>query len=256
MIAQLYALYKREVLKLFRSRFMWAMILAQPVMWIIFFGNSLAGLPKGFLAQYFGVDNYLAYMLPGMITISMMTAGTFASISIVIDRRLGYLKRVLTTPTPRSAVFLAKALGGMTRGLLMVPVILVLGALLGVHYKVDWGALVAWLAGLLALGLGFSSLFAVFTSNTSDMHAPGVIANFVTMPLMFTSTAIFPREFFPTWLKALSEVNPLTYATELGREALIYGSAPSATALVALALFATATTVIGVLVVEARLSPD
>mgnify|MGYP001770658489 FL=1 len=227
MIAQLYALYKREVLKLFRSRFMWAMILAQPVMWIIFFGNSLAGLPRGFLAQYFGVDNYLAYMLPGMITVSMMMAGTFASISIVVDRRLGYLKRVLTTPTPRSAVFLAKTLGGMTRGVLMVPIILTLGAALGVHYRVDWASLAVWLGGLVALGVGFSALFAVFTANTSDVHAPGVVANFITMPLMFTSTAVFPREFFPDWLKALSAVNPLTYATELGREALIYGSPPN-----------------------------
>jgi len=52
MIAQLYALYKREVLKLFRSRYMWLMIIAQPVMWIIFFGNSLAGLPSAFLTQF------------------------------------------------------------------------------------------------------------------------------------------------------------------------------------------------------------
>ena len=50
MIAQLYALYKREVLKMLRSRYMWLMIMAQPVMWIIFFGNSLAGLPSAFLA--------------------------------------------------------------------------------------------------------------------------------------------------------------------------------------------------------------
>lgn len=256
MIPELYSLYKRELLKLIRSRFMWAMIIAQPLMWMIFFGNSLAGLPRGFLAQYFGVENYLAFMLPGMISISMMSTGMFASMSIVMDRRLGYLKRVLTTPTPRSAVFLAKALGGMTRGIAMVPIILALGAALGVQYKVNFAALAAWLVGLVALGVGFSALFAVFTANTSDVHAPGVVANFITMPLMFTSTAIFPSQFFPSWLKAISDVNPLTYATELGREALIYGAPPDAGALAALLIFAAVTGIAGVVVVEMRLSPD
>ncbi|MGB9706051.1 MAG: ABC transporter permease [Pyrobaculum sp.] len=256
MIAQTYALYKREVLKLFRSRYMWLMLVAQPLMWIVFFGNSLAGLPRGFLAQYFGVENYLAYILPGMISISMMTTGMFASMSLVFDKRVGYLKRVLTTPTPKSAVLLAKAAGAMTRGLLMVPIILAAGAALGVGYKINPASLAAWLLALVLAGVGFASLFTLLTVNTADVHAPGVISNFITMPLMFTSTALFPREFFPQWLKAISEVNPLTYVTELGRDALVYGAPPDPLALLYTAIFAAATLSMGVAAVEAKLTAD
>ncbi|MEZ0319644.1 MAG: ABC transporter permease [Pyrobaculum sp.] len=256
MISQVYVLYKREVLKLLRSRYMWVMLVAQPVMWLVFFGNSLAGMPRGFLAQYFGVENYLSYMLPGMVSILMMTTGMFSSMSLVVDKRFGYLKRVLVTPTPKSAVFLAKALGAATRGFAAVPVLLALGALLGAGYKIHWQALAAWVISLFAGGMGFAALFTAFTANASDVHAPGVVNNLISMPLMFTSTALFPKQFFPTWLKAVSEVNPLTYLTEVGRDALVYGVAPNPVHVVAVVLFGLSASVLATLVVETGLTAD
>ncbi len=256
MIVQTYALYKREVLKMLRSRYMWLMIAAQPVMWIIFFGNSLAGLPSALLTQFFGVGNYLSYMLPGMVSITMMATGMFSSMSLVFDKRMGYLKRVLTTPTPKAAVFLAKALGAATRGLLAVPVILAVGALLGVDYSVNFASLALWIAALVAAGVGFAGLFTALTVNTSDFHAPGVVSNFITMPLMFTSTALFPRQFFPDWLKAVSAVNPLTYLTELGRGAITYGAPPDTTAFIYLLVFSAAATATALLLVERLLTAD
>ncbi len=78
--------------------------------------------------------------------------------------------------------------------------------------------------------MGLVGLFTAFTVNTSDFHAP-VVGNFITMPLMFVSTALFPKQFFPEWLKAVSVVNPLTYLTELGRDAVTYGTLIYLTAL-------------------------
>ncbi|ABO07667.1 ABC transporter permease [Pyrobaculum calidifontis] len=256
MIGEVYALYKREVLKLVRSRYMWIMIVAQPLMWILFFGNSLAGMPSAFLRQYFGVDNYLAYMLPGMISILMMSTGMFASMSLVFDKRVGYLKRILVTPTPKAAIHLAKALGAVTRGLLAAPVILLLGAVLGVQYTVNAIALAEWLVALVAAGVGFASLFTALTANTADVQAPGVVMNFITMPLMFTSTALFPRQFFPTWLQAISDANPLTYLTEIGRSALVYGAVPPPSHFAAVLIFAATATALGAIVVEKTLTAD
>jgi ABC-2 type transport system permease protein len=71
--------------------------------------------------------------------------------------------------------------------------------------------------------VGLAALFTALTVNTSDFYAPGV-GNFITMPLMFVSAALFPRQFLPEWLKAISAVNPLTYLTELGRDAMTYGT--------------------------------
>ena len=88
-----------------------------------------------------------------------------------------------------------------------------------------------------AAGVDFVGLFTAFAVNTSDFHAPGVVGNFITMPLMFASTALFLRQFLPEWLKALGAVNPLTYSMELGRDAVIYGTPHDATALIYLTAF-------------------
>ena len=79
-----------------------------------------------------------------------MTTGMFSSASLVFDRRMGYLRRVLATPTPKAAVFLAKALGAAIRGLLTVPVILAVGALLGLRYSVNPASLLLWVAAFSA----------------------------------------------------------------------------------------------------------
>ena len=83
--------------------------------------------------------------------------------------------------------------------------------------------------------MDFVGLFTALTVNTSDFHAPVVVGNFIMMPLMFASTALFPRQFLPERLKAVSSVNPLTYLMEPGRDAATYGTPPDATAFIYLA---------------------
>jgi len=256
MIGEIYALYKREVLKFLRSRYMWVMLVVQPLMWILFFGNSLAGMPKDFLMKFFGVNDYLAYMVPGMVSILMMTTGMFSSMSLVFDRRVGYLKRILVTPAPKTTVFLAKALGAVTRGLLAMPVILLLGALLGVQYAINPLGFAVWMIALILAGLGFSALFTALTATTSDISAPGVVSNLITMPLMFTSTALFPRQFFPAWLQAVSSANPLTYLTEIGRSAITYGTFPGPWDVAFVLLFSATALFVGALIVEKALTAD
>jgi ABC-2 type transport system permease protein len=255
-MGQIYALYKRELLRLARSRYMWLMIVAQPLMWVAFFGSSLAGLPRALLLQYFGVGSYLAYMLPGMASVVMMSAGMFGSMSLIFDKRTGYLKRLLVAPVPKSAIFAAKALGATTRGLLTVPVIIAAGAALGASYSVNPAGLTLWIAALAAAGAGFSALFIALTVNAADVHAPGVVANFITMPLMFTSTALFPRQFFPEWLRAVSAANPLTHLAELGRSALIYGSPPDPASLLYIFAFSAASVALTTALTERLLTAD
>ncbi|MEM4746793.1 MAG: ABC transporter permease, partial [Metallosphaera sp.] len=120
MIDQLYALYMREVKRIFRSVYMWIMLISQPVMWLVFFGSSFSGVPSQVLTSFFHTTNYIAFILPGELSISMLFVGMFSSMSLIQDKRFGYLKRVLITPTPKYYVFLSKTLGGMTRGLLQV----------------------------------------------------------------------------------------------------------------------------------------
>lgn len=190
MIDKIAALYVREMRRFFRSRFMWLMVLIQPLMWLLFFGSSFSQAPRH-LQTYFQTDNYIAFIIPGQISIAAVFTAMFSSMSLIQDRRLGYLKRILTTPTRRSAIFYAK--GGATRGLIQAPVILLLSLPLGVVYNIDWTGLAMWVLSLALLGIGFSSLYTMVTTHTSDWRAPGVVANLLNMPLMFSSTALFPQ---------------------------------------------------------------
>jgi len=256
MIGEIYALYKREFLKLIRSKYIWLMTIAQPLMWIIFFGNSLTGMPSGFLKQYFGVSNYLAYMLPGMIAILMMTMGVFASTSLVFDKRVGYLKRLLATPAPKTAIGLAKALGAVTRGILATFVLLFLGVIFGVQFKINLIGLLEWFISLIAVGMGFALIFIALTANTSDIQAPGAVINLITMPLMFSSTALFPKQFFPSWLKIISDLNPVTYLSEIGRSALVYGTVPSLNYFIAVLIFTAVSIALGAVIIEKALTAE
>ncbi|AWR97483.1 ABC transporter [Acidianus sulfidivorans JP7] len=237
MLDGLEALYLREVKRIYRSVYMWIMIISQPVLWLVFFGSSFSHVPSEFLEAYFHTNNYIAFILPGELSVSMLFVGMFSSMSLIQDKRFGYMKRIFITPVPKYYVFLSKVLGGVTRGLIQVPIMLGVALAFGVSLNLNLVSIVTIILSLAFLGMGFSSLYSIFTIKTSDWQAPGVIANLINLPLMFSSTALFPKTFFPGWLVDISDINPITYSAELGREALL-SSDPNWTYLGILAIFA------------------
>ncbi|MGI0067607.1 MAG: ABC transporter permease, partial [Thermoplasmata archaeon] len=194
------------------------------------------------------IQSYTQFLLPGVLSTSMLSIGMFGSMSMIQDKRFGYLKRILITPARRTTVFLAKALGATTRGLIQFPVMIVAAYFFGVRYgmvsPLMWAG---WFLCLFLLGLGFSALYLIVTSRSTDWQTPGVLSNFMTMPLMFASTALFPQSSFPWWMQDISTVNPVTYSALFGRDALLSGVAQW-DYLGALVLFAAAMLSLGVVV--------
>lgn len=248
-LSQFTGLYYREFVKTFRSPWVLAVLVAQPFMWLAFFGSSLAGAScTAVLIPFFGTCNYIEFLLPGVLSTSMLTIGMFGSMSMIQDKRFGYLKRILITPARRTTVFLAKALGATSRGLIQFPVMVVAASFFGVTYgnisPVMW---LGWFFGVFLLGLGFSAVYLIITARSTDWQTPGVLSNFITMPLMFSSTALFPSANFPWWMQDISKVNPVTYSTLFGRDIILTGVAHW-DYLGALALFAVLMLVIGMVV--------
>ncbi|CCC81705.1 ABC transporter permease [Thermoproteus tenax] len=250
-----WGLYKREIIKIYRRPPALAMTFVQPIIWIIFFGSSLNGMPKEYLVQFFGTSNYIGFILPGQLATSMLFIGTFSSMSIVWDRRFGFLKKILVTPAPREAVFFSKVLGAVTRGLLQVPIMLAAAAAFGVRLPADFGGYLLWMAALVLLGLGFSSIYLSVAMRSSDWQLPQLVANVLNLPLMFTSTALFPKTFYPAWMRAIADVNPITFATEIGR-GVVLSDPYDAAALAYLAVFAAASTAVGLLVAKRFLTVE
>src|SRR6188472_3935097 len=108
---QLSGVYVREIKTTFRSPAIIVLSIVQPLLWIIFFGSSFASAPKGFLESFFYTNNYIAFLLAGQLSTSMLFVGMFSSLSMIQDKKSGYLRRVMVTPTRNFIVFLAKVLG-------------------------------------------------------------------------------------------------------------------------------------------------
>ncbi|MBX8634114.1 MAG: ABC transporter permease [Candidatus Thermoplasmatota archaeon] len=243
-VSQFEGLFVREIKRIYRNPLVILITVVQPFLWLAFFGSSFADAPKSFLLSYFGTKDYIAFLLPGVLSTSMLTIGMFGSMSSIQDKRFGYMKRILITPTSKSVVFLSKVFGATVRGLIQIPVMIVAAVLFGVHFDVglDW---IGWFLALFLLGLGFSSMFLGLTVSSTDWQTPGVLSNFITLPLMFASTALFPKAGFPSWMKAISSVNPVTFSATLGRSIVLGSSDPNWIYLGYLGIFALLMIVLG-----------
>jgi ABC-2 type transport system permease protein len=224
---QFAGLYAREILKTFRNPFVLVITIVQPFMWLAFFGSSFSNVPLSYLdvLLHAHIQSYLQFLLPGVLSTSMLSIGMFGSMSTIQDKRFGFMKRILITPTSKATVYLAKALGSATRGLVQVPVMIVAALIFGVHFGGNPLMWAGWLLCLVLLGFGFSCMFLAVTASSTDWQTPGVISNFITMPLMFASGALFPTANFPSWMQTIAAYNPVTYSALFGRGIILSGSA-------------------------------
>lgn len=164
---QLFALYVREIKNTYKNPAVIVLSVVQPLLWIVFFGSSFTLAPQPFLQDFFHTDNYMAFLLSGQLSASMLFVGMFSSLSLIQDKKSGYLRRVMVTPTRNFVVFLAKVLGSSTRGMFQVPIVLVGVMLFGVAIP-DPIELIAFIAALFLLSLGLSSIYLLLTMKSSD----------------------------------------------------------------------------------------
>jgi ABC-2 type transport system permease protein len=218
--SQFWGLYVREVLRTVRNPFVLLMTIVQPFMWLAFFGSGFAQYAKD-LASVYGTSNYIEFLLPGVLSTSMLSVGMFGSMSNIQDKRFGFMKRILITPTSKEVIFLAKAFGSATRGLIQIPVMVAAAIVFGVTFSLSPLEWAVWVLALIFTAIGFSSMFLAITASSTDWQTPGVVSNFITMPLMFASAALYPSSGFPEWMKVISDYNPISYVATLGRDLVL-----------------------------------
>lgn len=208
-----YYVFWREIKRLFRQKTRIFMAVFQPVVWLVLMGNMMAGLTSNpYAAQMLGVDNYLVFMTPGVMVMSSLFGGVFTGASVLWDRRLGFLQKMLASPIPRFSIPLGKTWATVLQILFQMFIIFVIASALGVRFATG-------IPGALAM-LVFCALFGSLMGGVSLAMAATIkvpetlfaITNFLTMPLIFTSNAMFPLEAMPFWLKAIARYNPVSYA--------------------------------------------
>ncbi len=210
----IYALWLRQVKKYFRSRSRIIGSLGQPLLFLVAFGFGF-----GSIYQRAGGGNYIEFLAPGIILMSVLTTAMFSGIEIIWDRQFGFLKETLVAPVSRMEIVLGKTLGAATISIFQGIIVFVLSMLLGFRPQNVYVIFPAFLFALIVAIL-FSSLGTAIASVLEDMQGFQLIMNFLVMPTIFLSGAFFPLSGLPKAISIVTKVNPLSYGVDGLRGAL------------------------------------
>ncbi len=204
---KIYYLWVRQIKKYLRSRARMIGTLAQPVVFLLMFGY---GFGNTFSAAG---GNYLDYLAPGIIGMSIIFTAIFTGMEVIWDRQFGFLKETLVAPMSRFDVMLGRTLGGATVATIQGFIVLIISLIFGFR-PVSW-PLVLWAIFIMFLiALIFSSFGTIIASFLDDMQAFSLILNFIIQPMFFLSGALFPLQGLPIELSVISRIDPLTYGVD------------------------------------------
>lgn len=214
----------RELLKFFRAKTRLLVTVIQPLIWLGLMGNMMQGLTQNpFIAKLLGTGSYLAFMTPGIILMTVLFGGVFAGMSIVWDRRIGYLEKLLAAPISRAAIPLGKMVASAVQGGFQGLLIVLIAWGLGVRFATGLLGVIFALVVAMTFSLILSGFSLALASQIKTQETLMALVNFFTMPLMFTSNALFPKEAMPHWLATIAQINPVTHAVTPIREVLLFG---------------------------------
>ena len=217
-----YTLWWREIVRFYRQRSRVVGVIASPLLFWVVIGSGFGTSFRS--GEAAGQQHYLDYFYPGALIMIVLFTSIFTMMSVIEDRKEGFLLSVLVAPVPRSAIVLGKVLGGTTLAAIQGLIFLAFAPLVGVHMGLLSFLLVVVVVFLVSFSLtalGFAIAWPMDSSQA--FHA---IINLFLIPLWLLSGALFPLAGASRWMRVLMEINPLTYGVEALRT-LLYPQAPS-----------------------------
>ncbi len=214
-------LWWREVVRFYRQRSRVVGVLASPLVFWLVIGS---GFGTSFQSGQAGGQHYLEYFYPGALIMIVLFTSIFTMMSVIEDRKEGFLLSVLVAPVSRSAIVLGKVLGGTTLSTIQGLIFLAFAPIIGIHFTAGSFALIiltVFLVSFALTALGFAIAWPM--DSTQAFHA---IINLFLIPLWLVSGALFPLSGASGWLRVIMEINPLTYGVEALRT-LLFPNSPT-----------------------------
>ncbi len=228
------ALTGREIKKWYKNPFVLFISLIQPIIWMGLFGkamdlSALAGnspAAQAYFLTTFGVGSYFSFMAVGMLAFVVLFTTMFSGMSIVWDRRLGFLNKVLSTPASRGSIIMSKVFISVIRALVQAGIVLVAAVVLGLVPGPNFNplTLLAVFGALFLMCIGLSAMFVAIAIRSTKWETQMAIMNLLNLPLLFASNALIPTALMPTWLQDIAKVNPVTYGVDAARELILYNT--------------------------------
>ncbi|MBZ5568771.1 MAG: ABC transporter permease [Acidobacteriia bacterium] len=215
------SLWWREIVRFYRQRSRVVGVIASPVVFWIVIGSGFGTSFRG--GSGAGNEHYLDYFFPGALIMIVLFTSIFTMMSVIEDRKEGFLLSVLVAPVHRSVIVLGKVLGGTTLATIQGLVFLCFAPALRIHIglaQLGLIALTVFLVSFCLTALGF--VIAWPMDSTQGFHA---VINLFLIPLWLLSGSLFPLTGASGWIRLLMRINPLTYGTEALRTLLFPASA-------------------------------
>ncbi len=191
----------------------------QPLLWLLVFGQVLARVR----AIDTGQLGYLAFMTPGILAQSVLFSAIFYGISVIWERDLGIVQKLLVSPASRASLIIGKAISADFRGIVQACVIYLIALLLRVPVRLEPAAVLGVLVVVTLGSAVFATFSLVIACAVKTRERFMGIGQVLTMPLFFASNAIYPLQIMPPWLRVIAQVNPLTYVVDALRQLMIQG---------------------------------
>jgi ABC-2 type transport system permease protein len=219
-VAHTWWMIGRQLRNLMREPIWIALLLIQPMIWLLLYGQLFSRVPvlRG------GASTYVEFLLPGIVVMNAFFGGTWAGMAMISDLDRHVVDRFLATPASRLSIVLSQVVRSGLIAMIQAIVILLVGFALGVRVHGGGLGVVVLLvtAGLVSMVFsGVSHGIALLVRREATMIAA---SNFVGLPLMFLSSILITQRVMPHWMQQVSRFNPVNWGVRAARDAVVYGT--------------------------------
>ncbi|MGH6990152.1 MAG: ABC transporter permease [Stellaceae bacterium] len=203
-----YVMWLRELKRFYRSKSRIVGALGQPILFLVALGYGL-----GPVFAKAGQGNYLDFLAPGIIGMSIIFTAIFNGMQVIWDRQFGFLKETLVAPVSRVSIMFGRTLGGATVAAVQGTLVLIIAAIAGFR-PASWVGIAPAIVVMMLIALLFSALGMAIASKLRDMQGFQLTMNFLVMPIFFLSGALFPLTGVPAALFWVARIDPLSYGVD------------------------------------------
>ena len=218
-ITQSLYMTQRHTVALLRQPWFVAITVIQPIIWLVLFGNLFKSVTE--IPGFTTAASYLDYLVPGVIAMTALFGSSWSGMGLIDDMDRGILERFLASPTHRSSLIVGRLAQDAISLLVQAVVIGAIAWLLGAKFESGLIGYAVLVATAMLLGATFGALSNALALLLRQRESVIGANQFLVLPLTFMSAAFMPLALVPGWIASAARFNPLNWAVEAGREALV-----------------------------------
>jgi ABC-2 type transport system permease protein len=217
-MSTIYIMWLRQLKRYIRSKSRIIGALGQPILYLLALGYGL-----GAVFERAGQGNYMEFLAPGVIGMSVLFTSMFNGVEMIWDRQFGFLKETMVAPVSRFNIMFGRVLGGATVATIQGLIVFILSFAAGfrLHMANPVGFVILAIVFMFLISLFFTAVGTGIASMLTDFQGFQLIMSFVVMPTYFLSGAIFPLTNLPPVMEVITRIDPLTYGVDGLRGSLI-----------------------------------